>query len=65
MTGRDIDRAVESLRGNASYEKLVEHVRKELLDRTDEMVLSRDPNDALRAQGAVRQMRSLLQDLAP
>lgn len=65
MTGRDIDRAVESLRGNASYEKVVEHLQGELTDRTDDMVLGKDPNDVLRAQGAVRQMRALLQDLAP
>jgi hypothetical protein len=60
-----LDQAVTRLRGNSDYEEILVQLRE--LDRTitEELVLSKDPNDVLRAQGAVRLMRLILQDLAP
>lgn len=60
-----LDQAVTRLRGNSDYEEILVQLRE--LDRTitEELVLSKDPNDVLRAQGAVRLMRLILKDLAP
>lgn len=59
------DEAVARLRGNENYEVVVSNLKEVEEAMTDELVLNRDPNDVLRAQGGVRLIRLLIQNLAP
>ncbi len=61
----EFSRSVDRLRGNPDFEEMVAGFRELMATVTDELVLSKDPNDVLRAQGAVRVMRLLLKELAP
>lgn len=60
-----LDEAVRRLRGNSDYEQIIASLGGLRETIHDELVLSKDPNDVLRAQGAVRLMRILMQSLAP
>jgi hypothetical protein len=61
----EFSRSVDRLRGNSDFEEMVAGFKELMATVTDELVLSKDPNDVLRAQGAVRVMRLLLKELAP
>lgn len=65
MTDPKLDEAVARLRGNSDFEQIVVSLKELNETINDELVLSKDPNDVLRAQGAVRLMRILMQGLAP
>ena len=65
MSDLKLDEQVRRLRGNSDYEQIIAALRELGEAVQDELVLSKDPNDVLRAQGAVRLMRLLLTELAP
>jgi hypothetical protein len=60
-----LDEAVRRLRGNSDYEQIIVSLVELRETIQDELVLSKDSNDVLRAQGAVRLMKILMQSLAP
>lgn len=65
MKDQKLDDSVAQLRGNIYYEQIIASLRELDAALQDELVQSKDPNDVLRAQGAVRMTRFLLKELAP
>ncbi len=57
--------AAHRLRGNPDYEQIIAFIRRCLDERTTDLVFLKDQFDTARAQGAVSELRSLLEDLAP
>ena len=58
-------KAASRLRGNSDYEQILKSMSELHSVILDELVLSKDPNDVLRAQGATRLMRLIMKDIAP
>lgn len=61
----DVARAAKNLSGDPNYEQIVRHIREVLADCTETLVQARDPIDTHRAQGAVIELRGLLDQIAP
>jgi hypothetical protein len=58
-------KSASRLRGNPDYEQILKSMAELNSVILDELVLSKDPNDVLRAQGATRLMRLIMRDIAP